>query len=443
MSKDLANAVIPYTKEVPVDYKVTEYSIFISSYGPYEFTNWVDESMSWKNGCMIGDWSDLMKAELEGTEVLPFMQSISGFKADPYQIGQGKHIVCTNSRGKVIGEGIMLRLSENRYRITGGPNFIYWVGHCLKTAAKWNVQFKDIYDDIFVFQVQGPTSVQILEKAVGEDLKNISYMHFKEVEICGTKAIALRQGMSGNIGFELQGPSEKAVDIYNAILAVGEEFGGVTKVGNAAKGINHVEACFPTGTWDYTPAVYDSDDELAQGYCKEIGPVAWFMMGALSRKPGGSCENGALDAIFSPVELGWGYALSFDHEFPGCEILKEEKANPKRKICTLVWNDADVMDVNASYYKEGPLYKHFVMPRDYEIAPDKVMSGDTQVGISMSRAYSVYFRKMISLCVLDTELCVPGNEVEVVWGYKGQPQKSIRATVAPAPLFAPDKKRAL
>ena len=443
MSKDIANAVIPYTKEIPVDYKVTEYSMFISAYSPYEFTNWVDESMSWKTGCMIGDWSDLMKAELEGADVIPFMQSISGFKADPYEIGQGKHIVCTNNRGKVVGEGIMLKLAEDKYRITGGPNFVYWTGHCLRAAAKWNVQFADRYDDLFIFQVQGPKSVDILEKVCGENLRDVKYMWFKEIEICGTKVAALRQGMSGNIGFELQGPGEKAVEIYNAILEAGEEFGGVTKVGNAAKGVNHVEACFPTGTWDYTPAVYDPDDELAQGYCKEIGPVAWFMMGALSRKPGGSCENGAMDAIFSPVELGWGYALTFDHEFPGCEILKEEKANPKRKICTLVWNDEDVMDVQASYFKEGDLYKHFVMPRDYEIAPDKVLKDGQQAGISLSRAYSVYLRKMISLCVLDTALCKPGTEVEVVWGYNNQPQKMIRATVAPAPIFDPDKKRAL
>ena len=65
MSKDIENAVIPYTKEIPVDYRATVHSIFISTYSPYEFTNWVDESMSWKTGCMIGDWSDIHKAELK------------------------------------------------------------------------------------------------------------------------------------------------------------------------------------------------------------------------------------------------------------------------------------------------------------------------------------------------------------------------------------------
>ena len=443
MSKDIENAVIPYTKEIPVDYRATVHSIFISTYSPYEFTNWVDESMSWKTGCMIGDWSDIHKAELKGPDVLPFLQSISGIKINPFELGKGKHVVCTNKRGKVIGDGIALRLSEDTFRISGGPNFVEWIDFCLRKAGRWNVTSNICSDDYFVFQVQGPTSIDILEALVNESLRDISYMYAKEVEICGIKVLALRQGMSGNIGFELQGPSDKGVEIFNAILECGQKFGGVTKVGNAAKGVMHVEACFPTGSWDYTPAIFDEDDELAKEFCQEIGPISLFLKGAFSRKLGGSADNGAMDAIFSPIELGWGYSLCFDHEFPGSDILKEEKLNPKRKICTLVWNDEDVADVNASYYREGELYKNFVMPRDYEIAPDKVLFNGKQVGISMSRAYSVYLRKMISLCVLDVGLLTLDTEVEVIWGYKGQAQKSIRAKVAPAPIYNPNKKRNL
>lgn len=443
MSRDIHNAVIPYTTEIPVDYRATVHSIFISSYSPYEFTSWTEESMSWKNGCMIGDWSDIFKASLSGPDVLPFMQSISGIRVNPFEIGQGKHIVCTNKRGKVIGDGIMLRLSHDSFRISGGPNFVGWIDFCLRKSKNWNAQLTVCSDDFFVYQVQGPTSIAVLEKSSGEFLRDIAYMHYKEIEICGTKVLALRQGMSGNIGFELQGCSKKGVDIYNSILQIGESCGGVTRVGNAAKGVNHVEASFPTGTWDYTPAIFDKDDALAKEFCQEQGPMALFMMGALSRKAGGSAEGGALEAVFSPIELGWSYSLCFDHAFPGSEILKEEKAHPKRKICTLIWNDEDVLDVHASYYREGEPYKSFVMPRDYEIAPDRVHKSEKQVGVSMSRAYSIYFRKMISLCVLDADLCVPGTKVKVIWGYKGQAQKAIRATVAAAPLFDPNKKRDL
>lgn len=444
MSKDFESAVIPYTKEIPVDYKVSTYSLFITSYGPHEYTSWVDECMSWKTGSMIGDWSPLLKLELEGPDVLLFLQSISGIKADPFQAGQAKHLVCTSARGKVIGEGILLRLSETTFRISGGPNFVLYVLFCLQKSENFNVQPRFVTDDYFIFQVQGPTAVDILETLTGESLREIPYMFFKEFSVCDGNVLFLRQGMSGNIGFELQGPSEKAVEIYNAILAAGEAFGGVTRVGELSKGVNHVEACFPTPSWDFIPDIFDESDSFCQEFGEMLGPAKWFLMGALSRKGGGSADHGAFDAIFSPIELGWSYALCFDHEFPGSEILKEEKEHPRRKICTLVWNDEDVKEVNASYYQqEEEPYKDFVMPRDYEIAPDKVVKDGVEVGISMSRAYSVYFRKMISLCVLDVSLLETGTEVEVVWGYKGKRTKNIRATVAPAPYFDPDKKRAL
>jgi vanillate/3-O-methylgallate O-demethylase len=47
---------------------------------------------------------------------------------------------------------------------------------------------------------------------------------------------------------------------------------------------------------------------------------------------------------------------------------------------------------------------------------------------------------MLSLCVLDIALCQPGLEVTTVWGRPGQPQKHIRATIAPAP-YKRDNRR--
>ena len=62
------------------------------------------------------------------------------------------------------------------------------------------------------------------------------------------------------------------------------------------------------------------------------------------------------------------------------------------------------------------------------------------VGISTSRGYSYYFRRMISLCTIDVGCSDPGTEVELIWGNPGEPQKKIRATVAPAP-YKQDKRR--
>ena len=64
---------------------------------------------------------------------------------------------------------------------------------------------------------------------------------------------------------------------------------------------------------------------------------------------------------------------------------------------------------------------------------DRVLKDGSLVGVATSRGYSYYFRKMISLCVINVEYSKPGTNVTVVWGDPGKPQKLIKAKVAPAP----------
>ena len=62
------------------------------------------------------------------------------------------------------------------------------------------------------------------------------------------------------------------------------------------------------------------------------------------------------------------------------------------------------------------------------------------VGVTTSRGYSYYFRQMLSLCTIDVNQSEIGNEVIVIWGNPGGPQKEIRAKVAPAP-YKQDNRR--
>jgi vanillate/3-O-methylgallate O-demethylase len=82
------------------------------------------------------------------------------------------------------------------------------------------------------------------------------------------------------------------------------------------------------------------------------------------------------------------------------------------------------------------------MPRNILgcVFADKVLKDGEIVGVSTSRCYSYYFRQMLSLCVIDVALSEPGNQVHVVWGRPGMPQKDIRASVAPAP-YKRDNRR--
>ncbi|MFI7298974.1 glycine cleavage T C-terminal barrel domain-containing protein [Streptomyces sp. NPDC050121] len=87
-------------------------------------------------------------------------------------------------------------------------------------------------------------------------------------------------------------------------------------------------------------------------------------------------------------------------------------------------------------YGDGPHPTFMDMPRDLRghLWMDRVECDSVLVGTATSRGYSYYFRKMLSLAVLNVAEAEIGTQVDVVWGNPGDPVKRIRATVAKAPF---------
>jgi vanillate/3-O-methylgallate O-demethylase len=433
MSSNPGKTTLPLVTEVPPDRGVTTYTRFGQAFEPWEYTDWVDESMSWKQTLYIGDWSPLGKLQVTGPDALKFFSSITGSGFTKFDIGQAKHIVLCNPDGKIVGEGILMRLAEDDLLFISGPG-VPWAEHMFR-QGRFNAVGRMIGPEQFIFQVQGPNALFVLEKATGDDLRDIGFMRFRKTGIGNKHFHALRQGMSGEIGYELHGPSAYGVDIYNALLEAGAEF-GIRRLGGRTKMVNHVEACFPTPSVDYVPAIYGARE---REFAQSLGENAL----ARFRTTDGSFEFDDISALYrSPFELGWGKNIRFDHDFVGRAPLEAEAADPKRGIVTLVWNSEDVLDVQASLYRKGDAYQYMEMPRNILgcLFADKVTQGGELVGVSTSRCYSYFFREMLSLCVIDRVLATPGSDVVVIWGRPGMRQKEIRAKVAPAPYKA-DRRR--
>ena len=403
-------------------------------FGQHEYTDWIDECMSWKQSCYIGDWSFLWERRFTGPEAIRLFSDISVNSFAKFDVGQAKHVIHCNNAGKVIHEGILSRLGEEEFMLFGRGCF--WADYKLR-HGRYNAASQP--EDWFNFQVSGPKSVEVVEKAAGASVRHIDFMRFAGIRIGGREIWALRQGMAGELGYELQGPREFGPEIYDAILNAGRDF-GIRRLGGRAASINHLEACFPTIVTDYLPAIFDEDMKEYFDEFKAAMPAF-----AVTFNIAGSFEADEVSAWYrSPVELGWTKNIRFDHDFLGRKALESEVAHPKRTMRTLVWNAEDVIDVYASLFRRGKPYRYMDLPRDQRgfMYADKVLDGEGKlVGVATSRGYSYYFREMISLCTIDVAYSEPGTAVSVLWGDPGEPQKLIRATVAPAP-YKKDNRRA-
>ena len=412
--------------------RTTPPGYFTTRWGLPEYTDWIDETNSWKETCYIGDWSFLWERRFKGPDALKLFSDISVNSFAKFDIGQSKHVIHCNKDGKVIHEGILSRLGTEEFMLFGRGCF--WADYKLRHG---NYNARSEAEDWFNFQVSGPNAIYVVEKAAGQSLRDVKFMHSGKIRINGHEVLALRQGMAGEIGFELQGSAQFSKEIYDAILEAGKNY-GIRRLGGRAVFINHLEACFPTIIVDYCPAIFD--DDMAD-YRREFSAA----MPAVSStfNIAGSFEADNVQAWYrNPVELGWGKNVKFDHDFIGRKALAEEVADPKRLMRTLVWNAEDVADVYASLFRDET-YDYMEMPRDQRgfMYMDKVLKDGKLVGVSSSRGYTYYFKTMLSLCTIDVAHSEPGTEVTVVWGNPGKPQKHIRATVAPAP-YKKDNRRA-
>ncbi|KAI8162584.1 Aminomethyltransferase [Colletotrichum sp. SAR 10_70] len=431
---------VPLAPAVPIDPTVNTWSRFGPTFEAYEYSGWIDESISWKTDCYIGDWSPLLKARVKGPEAQAFFEFISTNRWPNFKPGQAKHAIFCQDNGCVVGEGLVLMLAKDDLIFTSGPGTVWLAYQFQFGRKKFDATLELVSNDWFLLQVQGPRSAKLLNEVTAEGVQEIEFMHYKELSIDGTKFLCLRQGVSGELGFELWGPAKDARKIYSSIVDAGKPH-NLRQLGARTKMVNHVEAAFATPAADFIPAVHapSSNKELVEfrRYAKSIG----FDFDLHVSKASGSYGTDPVLYHNTPFDLNWGWLVNLDHDFIGRDALAKLKADPPRKLVTLVWDKDDVADVFASLFRSES-YEYMEMPRNLlgNVVGSSVSVGSQTIGYAVSRCYSYWFKEMISLGIVLKEHASPGTEVLVKWGSEGSKQKIIKAIVQPAP-YKEDKRR--
>lgn len=391
---------------------------------PWEFSGWKAESLSWKKGCYIHSGLSDSQVNFNGPDVIRFFESICVNNFEKFSIGSMKHSVSCLDSGLIVSHAILQRNGEEELRYYAG---IPWpVYQAMKSKLRVQVSFPRAY----LFQVAGPTSLQVLERATDESLGDIGFLRFRNAKIQGRTVEVARIGMSGNLAYEVRGPLEEGADIYDAIFKAGQGL-GIERLGWRSYLVNHVEGGFPQVSWTFWSPM---DDDA--GFSSFMGA---------NRPPvnvTGSVDPADMRARYrTPVEVGWTNTVRLNHDFIGRRAVEAEMRNPRRTVATLRWNVDDVMDIHRSLYEPGEEYRTLDLPttptwKDGMLAhADHIVKDGKRIGYSSGTLYSYHFRQQLSMACIDIEHAAIGTEVEVQWGDFGRRIKTVRATVERFPYL--------
>lgn len=431
-------SLAPY---LPYDPQVMFYGRMGNMMIPFEYTGWLDETMSWKKTCylhtglsMRGTW-----ITIKGPDAERLLSENSVCDFSTLKTGHGRHIIFCNPLGHIMGHGIILRLGEDEFCGFGCEQMLMYLG----ITKGYNIEPVMPEFNDYVFQIGGPNSLQVIENACHEDFHDLKFMSFRYADIAGHTVRLFRVGMAGTLAYEVHGTIDTGLEVYDAIWEAGKPF-GIRRLGEFYQSYfcQHTENGFPQSFGHFYNA-FTEDPEFMGFYRAFMIPEHPGVKDIWDAACGYEDMEGTLgdnlsDYYRNPFELGWGYAINWHHEFVGKEALKKMSEGVTREPVTLNWNAEDVLDVHASYLRDdGEPYMFMGYPRDHKYANFQLRVEDKDgnvVGVTSLRTYTLYQRKHISLCCLDPEQATVGNEVIVIWGDKDKyPIKRIRAKVAPFP----------
>lgn len=424
---------------------------------PNQQTHWLDEQRAAMKSCALADLSHHMTSvRVEGPDAVDLLNHLCVNNFAECDVGQAKQAVVCSPEGKIWGDGPVLRLAENEF--WGVPVYTGdWFRYNVETGdwdVSLDVEFPTSYLDddpeLFIYQVQGPNAMDVLEELTDADLHDIGFYRFETIDLAGRDVRTLGHGMSTEAGFEFHGPYEQSEEIRKAILEAGQEY-GIRQLGSRAYLSQSVRLGWVPPA---PPPVYDSPE--LQDYREWLDADSRAGTYSIS---GSYDANDIGDYYMSPVELGYAKLIDLDHDFVGREVLEDEVDDPDRTLVSLEWDDEDVLGTFGSLFDESVMDggNHKLMDNLPRISWawgdfDAVFRDGEFVGLSHSRSYEPDVASMISLAVVDTRLSDEGTEVTVVWGEPGgdspnprveeHTQTEIRATVKP-PRYAPDRRQTL
>jgi aminomethyltransferase len=353
-----------------------------------------------RNAAALIDITPLYKYLITGRDATKLVNRI--ITRDINKVAKGQVIYCCwcDEQGKVIDDGTITRLDENRYRWTAAEPNIRWFH---QNGLNMDVQIEDISEQVAALALQGPTSAKLLKTIADAEISNLKYFRMTSGKIAGVSVDISRTGYTGDLGYEIWVEWKDAVKVWDAIAAKGRPF-DLHPTGMLALDVARVEAGLLLLDVDYTS----------------------------SRKALIASQK------FSPYELGFGKMVHLEKEyFIGRAALEKDQKNGVAR--QLVGLELDWNEIEALYERLGLTP---AAPSQTSRVHVPVYSGNRQVGKATSTTWSPVLKKLIALASIETAQANFGSTLQMEVTIEAARQKAA-AKVVKLPFFNPPRKTAV
>jgi len=227
------------------------------------FEWWEAEHRACREDVILMDMSFMGKFMVQGRDAGTFLNYISANEVNA-QAGRITYTQWLNEGGTLEADLTVIKLDDETFMVVTSD-----VAH--RHTETW--MKRHITDDMHVFvtdvtsgygqlNIQGPKSRELLQSLTSVDMSNeaFPFRSVKEIDIGLARVMCIRITYAGELGYELNIPSEQAVHVYDRLVEAGRKF-GLRHAGLRALASLRLEK----GYRDYGHDIDNTDDPYSTG----------------------------------------------------------------------------------------------------------------------------------------------------------------------------------
>jgi len=352
-----------------------------------------------RNASALIDVSPLFKYRVSGRDAVKLVDRVITRDATKLAVGQVYYTPWCDEHGKVIDDGTVTRLSDDTFRWTAADPSLRWL---TQNAIGLDVAIDDVSEEVAALALQGPTSGRLLMAVADADIGGLKYFRMTRGAIAGVPVEISRTGYTGDLGYEIWMPWDRAIDVWDALMRGGRPF-DIHAAGMLALDVARVEAGLLLIDVDFN----SSKKALIEG------------------------------EKYTPYEMGLGRLVQLDKRpFVGRDALVGEQRRGSAQR---------IVGVEISWPAVEKLFDDHGLAPQIPTAASRtavpVYKNGRQVGRATTTTWSPVLKKLIALATIATPHVAEGTALEFEITVEAVRHR-VPAKVVKTPFFNPDRKTA-
>jgi aminomethyltransferase len=194
---------------------------------PVQYEGIIPEHEAVRNNAGLFDVSHMGEVEVKGPQAFDFVQNLVTNDVSTMQDNQVMYALMCYPDGGTVDDLLVYKFNnEFFYLVINASNVGKDYQWMLDNKNNYNVELKNVSEEVSEVALQGPKAQEILQKLTDTNLDNVKFFYCqRDVVVAGVKCLVSRTGYTGEDGFEIYASNQDIETVWDNLIEAGKDMG--------------------------------------------------------------------------------------------------------------------------------------------------------------------------------------------------------------------------